>query len=172
MFRTLRLFRIFKLVRYMREARVLLAALQASRPKIVVFLVAVSGIVITMGALMYLVEGDSHGFTSIPRSIYWAVVTLTTVGYGDMSPHTPMGQAIASLVMITGYSIIAVPTGIFSLEIAQAARRLEHGSGMESGLGAEPGPACPACGREGHDADARFCKACGGRLTPGIHPGY
>lgn len=155
-FRTLRLFRIFKLIRYMSEASVLLVALHASRPKIIVFLVAVIGIVVSMGALMYLVEGEANGFTSIPRSIYWAVVTLTTVGYGDMVPKTPSGQAIASFVMIMGYSIIAVPTGIVSAEIAQASRR-----GADS-------IACPGCGKGGHDTDARFCRACGTAL---LRPG-
>lgn len=151
-FRTLRLFRIFKLIRYMSEASVLLVALQASRPKIIVFLVAVIGIVVTMGALMYLVEGEGNGFTSIPRSIYWAVVTLTTVGYGDMVPRTPLGQAIASFVMIMGYSIIAVPTGIVSAEIAQVSRRMADLI------------ACPGCGKSGHEVDARFCRACGTAL--------
>lgn len=154
-FRTLRLFRIFKLVRYMKEARVLMAALEGSRHKITVFLVFVIGIVVSMGALMYLVEGEEHGFTSIPRGIYWAVVTLTTVGYGDMYPKTPSGQAIASFVMILGYSIIAVPTGIFSAEIAQASRRLGEST------------PCPRCGIAGHQSDARFCRSCGADLAPG-----
>jgi voltage-gated potassium channel len=151
-FRTLRLFRIFKLIRYMREARVLLVALQASRPKVIVFLVALSGIVITMGALMYLVEGERNGFTSIPKSIYWAVITLTTVGYGDLVPKTVLGQSIATLVMIMGYSIIAVPTGIVSAEIAQASRRLANES------------VCLACGKLGHEGDAKFCDRCGNVL--------
>lgn len=151
-FRTLRLFRIFKLVRYMREARILLIALQGSRPKIIVFLVALSGIVVTMGALMYLVEGEANGFSSIPKGIYWAVITLTTVGYGDLVPRTILGQAIATLVMIMGYSIIAVPTGIVGVEIAQAVRKVEEAS------------PCPACSKTGHDTDARHCKYCGASL--------
>lgn len=151
-FRTLRLFRIFKLIRYMREARVLLVALQGSRPKIIVFLVALSGIVITMGALMYLVEGERNGFSSIPKGIYWAVITLTTVGYGDLVPKTVLGQTIATLVMIMGYSIIAVPTGIVGVEIANASRVVAELSN------------CPQCARTGHDTDARFCKHCGGAL--------
>jgi voltage-gated potassium channel len=153
-FRILRLFRIFKLIRYMREARVLLAAIQASRPKITVFLVALFGIVVTMGAMMYLIEGEKHGFTSIPKSIYWAIITLTTVGYGDLVPKTVLGQGIASLVMIMGYSILAVPTGIVTAEIAQASRLMANDS------------LCPACGRVGHDPDARYCKACGQSLDP------
>jgi voltage-gated potassium channel len=151
-FRTLRLFRIFKLIRYMREARVLLTALHASRPKIIVFLVALSGIVITMGALMYLVEGEANGFTSIPKSIYWAVITLTTVGYGDLVPKTVLGQSIATMVMIMGYSIIAVPTGIVTAEIAQASRRMADDT------------ACPACGKLGHESAALFCDRCGKAL--------
>lgn len=154
-FRILRLFRIFKLIRYMREARILLVALQNSRPKIIVFLVALSGIVITMGAVMYLVEGEAHGFTSIPKAIYWAVITLTTVGYGDLVPKTVIGQAIATLVMIMGYSIIAVPTGIVGVEIAQASRLISEAS------------ACADCGKSGHDADARHCKHCGAVLPAG-----
>jgi voltage-gated potassium channel len=153
-FRTLRLFRIFKLIRYMREARVLLVALQGSWPKIMVFLVAMSGIVITMGTLMYLVEGEPNGFTSIPKGIYWAVITLTTVGYGDLVPRTVAGQTIATLVMILGYSIIAVPTGIVGVEIAQATRTVAETT------------ACPSCGKTGHEADAKFCRICGASLLP------
>jgi voltage-gated potassium channel len=153
-FRTLRLFRVLKLVRYMKEARILLVALQGSRQKIIVFLMVVIGIVISMGALMYLVEGEANGFTSIPRGIYWAVVTLTTVGYGDMYPKTSLGQVIASVVMILGYSIIAVPTGIFSAEIAQASRRM-----------GDTGP-CLNCGKAGHEDDARYCRHCGANLQP------
>jgi len=99
---------------------------------------------------MYLIEGPSHGFTSIPRSIDWAIVTLTTAGYGDISPQTPLGQAVASLVMITGYAIIAVPTGIVSVEIARVARRSQQ--------------PCPVCGATEHDDDAKHCKHCGAAL--------
>ncbi|MDB5106677.1 MAG: transporter, cation channel family [Fibrobacteres bacterium] len=151
-FRFLRLFRIFKLVRYMREARVLLTALRASLPKITVFLTALTGIVICMGALMYLVEGEANGFTSMPKSIYWAISTLSTVGYGDVTPKTPAGQAIAALVMLLGYSILAVPTGIVSVEIAQASRRMQ-----------EERP-CPRCGLGGHESDSAFCRRCGSSL--------
>ena len=153
-FRTLRLFRIFKLIRYMREARVLLVALQGGWPKIMVFLVALSGIVVTMGALMYLVEGEANGFTSIPKGIYWAVITLTTVGYGDLVPKSVAGQTIAAVVMILGYSIIAVPTGIVGAEIAQASRTVAESA------------SCPACSKSGHEPDARFCRACGTSLAP------
>lgn len=151
-FRTLRLFRIFKLIRYMKEARILLLALQGSRPKIIVFLVALSGIVISMGAVMYLVEGEANGFTSIPKGIYWAVITLSTVGYGDLVPKTVFGQTLATFIMILGYSIIAVPTGIVGVEIAQASRQYAEET------------ACPGCGKPGHDADARHCKHCGASL--------
>ena len=151
-FRLLRLFRIFKLVRYLREAHVLKMALARSQPKIGVFLMTLLGIVVTMGALMHAIEGAEHGFTSIPRSIYWAVVTLTTVGYGDMVPRTIAGQAIASLVMIMGYAIIAVPTGIVSIELAEASRKTVTGQ------------SCPSCSSEGHDLDAIYCKRCAAKL--------
>jgi voltage-gated potassium channel len=151
-FRILRLFRVFKLFRYMREARILSVALRKSKPKIVVFVTALGGIVVTMGALMYLVEGEEAGFTSIPKSIYWAVITVTTVGYGDLVPQSVMGQAIATLAMVLGYAIIAVPTGIVSLELSQAVLKPES---IE----------CRACRFSGHDPDAGFCKRCGGKLA-------
>jgi voltage-gated potassium channel len=151
-FRFLRLFRIFKLIRYMREARVLMLALRGGLPKITVFLVALIGIVITMGALMYVVEGEANGFTSMPKAIYWAVITLTTVGYGDLVPKTVLGQTIASAVMIMGYSILAVPTGIVTVEIVQASRKFMQEND------------CPGCGSAEHDTDATFCKKCGTRL--------
>ncbi len=152
--RLLRVFRVFKLTRYLGEARMLSRALAQSRQKIVVFLVAVLTLVVIMGSLMYLVEGPANGFTSIPRAVYWAIVTMTTVGYGDIAPHTVWGQALASLVMILGYGIIAVPTGIFSAELVQAVRREK-----DKGHGA-----CPSCGRQDHDHDAKFCKHCGASL--------
>lgn len=151
--RLLRVFRIFKLRGYVREANVLLVALRMSRPKITVFLGSVLTLVIIMGALMYLIEGEENGFTSIPRGIYWAIVTLTTVGYGDIAPHTVLGQALASVVMIMGYSIIAIPTGIVSVELAQATRQ------------AVTTRACPSCSHEGHDRDAKYCKYCGEPLS-------
>lgn len=150
--RLLRIFRILKLVRYLGAERHLSTAFRASLPKITVFLVAVSCIVLVAGTIMYLVEGAAHGFTSIPVSIYWAVVTLTTVGYGDISPSTPLGQFIATLIMITGYGIIAVPTGIVTAEITRIS--LEKPNTQS----------CPNCGREGHDADAVYCKYCGEKI--------
>jgi voltage-gated potassium channel len=149
--RLLRVFRILKLAHFVGEARVLALALRASRRKITVFLVGVLTIVLIVGALMYVVEGEEHGFTSIPRSMYWAVVTLTTVGYGDIAPRTPLGQLLASLLMIVGYGILAVPTGIVTVEMVAAARAVS-------------GQACPACGSAGHDVDAVHCKYCGARL--------
>jgi voltage-gated potassium channel len=152
--RLIRIFRILKLGRYLKEAQVITNALKASRPKITVFLVAVISIVIVMGTIMYQVEGEKNGFTSIPRSIYWAVVTLTTVGYGDIAPKTVLGQFIASAVMIMGYSIIAIPTGIITSEITNAQKNYKKISTQS----------CPACSLEGHDFDAKFCKFCGGKL--------
>jgi voltage-gated potassium channel len=150
--RLLRIFRILKMMNYLNEATVLGQALFAARRKISVFLLTVVTLVIIIGAMMYVLEGEQHGFVDIPTSIYWAVVTLTTVGYGDLSPKTPIGQLFSSLVMLLGYAIIAVPTGIVSFEISRAAR---------FGVSAQ---ACPVCGRQGHDVDANFCKYCGGKL--------
>ena len=110
-------------------------------------------LVVIIGALMYVIEGEANGFTSIPRSIYWAIVTMTTVGYGDLSPRTSLGQMVASVVMIIGYGIIAVPTGIVSVELAQVARDIRVS-----------GQACPSCAAEGHDVDALHCKYCGAQL--------
>ena len=150
--RVLRIFRILKLAHYVGEADLLLKALKASRRKILVFIFTVLTLVTLLGALMYMVEGQKNGFTSIPKSIYWAVVTLTTVGYGDIAPQTVAGQTLASLVMVLGYSIIAVPTGIVTVEFG---RVREDSAGRRT---------CPACGRTGHDRDAAFCKICGARL--------
>jgi voltage-gated potassium channel len=150
--RLLRVFRVFKLVQFLSEARLLLNALKASARKIAVFLFAVLTLVMIFGAVMYVVEGAANGFTSIPRSIYWAIVTMTTVGYGDISPQTDLGQALAALIMIIGYGIIAVPTGIVTVELSQAVR---HGVSTQ---------ACPRCGRDGHEKDAGFCKYCGATL--------
>ena len=151
--RLLRIFRILKLGHFLSEAAVLRRALRASARKITVFLLTVVTLVIIIGALMYVVEGPRHGFTSIPKSMYWAVVTLTTVGYGDLAPRTPLGQTLASLVMILGYGIIAVPTGIVTAELT--------GSPRTTGVS---GQACPACGTEGHAPEARFCDRCGAAL--------
>ena len=151
-FRLLRVFRILKLPEYLGEANVLSAALWASRRKITVFLMTVVTIVLIVGALMHLVEGPEAGFTSIPMGMYWAIVTLTTVGYGDIAPQTPLGQFLASLVMIIGYGIIAVPTGIVTAEIVSASRAMVQGR------------RCAGCGRAGHDGDALCCKYCGAGL--------
>lgn len=150
--RLLRIFRIFKLTEYLSEARVIRSALLASRRKISVFLFAMMTVVVIIGSAMYVVEGQEHGFSDIPTSIYWAIVTMTTVGYGDISPQTPLGKALASLVMILGYGLLAVPTGIVSVEISQASRR-----GVTT-------RACMDCGADGHDLDAVHCKYCGARL--------
>ena len=151
-FRLLRIFRILKLGRYTGEAQVLLNALRASRPKITVFLSSVMGLVLVMGSVMYLVEGEESGFTSIPRAIYWAIVTLTTVGYGDIAPQTVLGQMIASVVMIMGYAILAVPTGIVSVELAKS-EQAELASKR-----------CAACGCLDHLEEASFCMKCGAKL--------
>ncbi len=147
--RVLRIFRILKLLKYVKEAHYLLRALNASRRKITVFLFAVLSLVVVFGSIMYVVEGPENGFTSIPKGIYWAIVTLTTVGYGDISPNTNLGQTISAIIMILGYSILAVPTGIVSVELARIP------SSKQSLL------KCPRCGRTGHDSDARYCKQCG-----------
>ncbi len=150
--RLLRVFRVLKLVQYVSEARTLNSALKASWKKIFVFLFAVLMVVVIVGSLMYLIEGPEHGFDSIPRAIYWAVVTLTTVGYGDIAPGTPLGQFLAMCVMILGYGIIAVPTGIVTRELVRA----DQGSlSIRS---------CQVCSAEGHDADASHCKHCGSKL--------
>jgi voltage-gated potassium channel len=150
--RVLRIFRILKLVQYLGEARLLMQALRASRRKITVFLLVVLILVTIFGSLIYLIEDPKDGYTSIPKSIYWSVVTLTTVGYGDISPKTSLGQALSALLMIIGYGIIAVPTGIVTVELAQASGRKISTQ------------ACLECSAEGHDNDAKFCKYCGARL--------
>ena len=150
--RLLRVFRVLKLVHFVGEARQLRTAMRASARKIIIFLGAVLTTVVIVGALIYLIEGEEHGFTSIPESIYWAIVTMTTVGYGDLAPQTALGKLLASAIMILGYGIIAVPTGIVTVEIAGAARRQISTR------------ACPQCASEGHDTDAVFCKSCGARL--------
>jgi voltage-gated potassium channel len=150
--RLLRIFRVLKLAHFVGEARMLQAAIHASLRKITVFLGTVLTLVLIVGALMYLIEGEASGFDSIPQGIYWAIVTMTTVGYGDIAPQTLLGKLLASVVMILGYGIIAVPTGIVTVELAQARR---------APVSTE---ACPECGAGGHDADADFCKFCGGKL--------
>jgi voltage-gated potassium channel len=150
--RVLRIFRVLKLVPYLGEANLLLRALRASRRKITVFLFTVLTVVIVLGCLMYVIEGDENGFTSIPISIYWCIVTLTTVGYGDISPQTAIGQFLAAMIMILGYGIIAVPTGIVTVEMSHAFKKPISTQ------------ACLQCSAEGHDADARYCKYCGAKL--------
>lgn len=149
--RLLRVFRILKLTRYTKEGKIIINALANSRAKIGVFLFGILMIVIVIGTIMYLVEGYDNGFTSIPRSIYWAVVTLTTVGYGDISPQTPFGQLIAGFVMVLGYAIIAVPTGIVTVELSKKKKITTQ--------------VCPECLKEGHDPDAICCKYCGSELN-------
>lgn len=151
-FRLLRAFRVFKLGHMLSEASQLRRAFWSARAKIAVFLAVVLTIVVIIGSAMHVIEGPAHGFTSIPQSMYWAVVTMTTVGYGDIAPQTPLGKAIAALIMVAGYSLIIVPTGIVSTELAQAA-----GKRVTTQV-------CPECLAEGHDTDARHCKYCGGRL--------
>lgn len=150
--RLLRIFRVLKLAEYLSEAGVLGRALWASRRKISVFLLTVVTLVIIIGAMMYVVEGEENGFTDIPTGIYWAIVTLTTVGYGDVAPRTPLGQFLASIVMLLGYGIIAIPTGIVTLELSRASTPVVSTE------------ACPNCGRTGHDPDADYCKFCGAKL--------
>lgn len=154
--RLVRMFRILKMVRYVGEGEVLLHALKRSRPKITVFLLCVFIITTVMGTVLYLVEDEAAGFTSIPTSIYWAIVTVTTVGYGDISPQTPLGQIIASIGMLTGYAIIAVPTGIVGVELSRAAA-----SGRDA---LERGRACGRCSQEVHRTGANYCDRCGEKL--------
>ena len=150
--RLLRVFRILKLKRYTSESRIIMQALRASRIKISIFLFAILMIITIIGTLMYLVEGEEHGFTSIPIGIYWAIVTLTTVGYGDITPITDLGKFISGIVMIMGYAIIAVPTGIVSAEIVQSARKKKESI------------SCGNCNELDHDINAVYCKKCGNKL--------
>lgn len=151
--RLLRVFRIFKLGHFLTEINFLTQALKNSIRKISIFLLTVLTITVILGSIMYLVEKRENGFSNIPESIYWAIVTITTVGYGDISPITPLGKFVASVVMLIGYAIIAVPTGIITHDIAIAARQKK-----------EMPESCPSCSREGHDSDALFCKYCGSSL--------
>lgn len=160
--RLLRVFRILKLARYLSASNLLANALKASRAKILVFLFAVLIVCTIFGTLMYLVEGENSGFTSIPVSVYWCIVTLTTVGFGDIAPVTPLGQFIAALIMILGYGIIAVPTGIVSAEYAAQGKQDDKNSGPKQ----EPqvhlnSQACPNCSAERHKDNAKYCYRCG-----------
>jgi len=150
--RVLRVFRVLKLLKYLDEAYTLRRALRASRAKILVFLLAISILVTILGSFMYLIEGENNGFTSIPISVYWAVVTLTTVGYGDLAPKTAAGQFLASIIMVMGYSIIAVPAGIVTVELTRTYRSTTTRS-------------CPTCATEEHPDGARFCNRCGAELN-------
>ncbi|MFV1981757.1 MAG: ion transporter, partial [Rhodothermia bacterium] len=147
--RVLRVFRVLKFVQFVQEAQQLRTALVASQRKIFVFFFAVISVVVVLASLMYVIEGAENGFTSIPNSVYWGIVTLTTVGYGDITPQTGLGKLLASIIMLLGYSIIAVPTGIVTVELARGSNRP---------LSTQ---ACPQCSLEGHDHDAAFCKYCG-----------
>lgn len=151
--RLLRVFRIFKLTHFLSEMQFLGVAIKGSLRKISIFMMVVLTLVIIMGSVMYLLENGQNGFASIPDSIYWAIVTITTVGYGDISPVTSAGKLVASLIMLMGYGIIAVPTGIITTEMALTMRKKNTRA-----------EACLSCGREGHDMNAKFCKFCGERL--------
>jgi voltage-gated potassium channel len=155
-FRLLRVFRVLKLTRFMNEGNILKSALQSSLHKIVVFILSVITLVTIIGTLMYIIEGDASGFTSIPMSIYWAIVTITTVGYGDISPKSPLGQVLASILMIIGYGIIAVPTGIVSVEMARATEQAKK--------------KCYNCQFPIHSDRDRFCANCGSEITSSTHP--
>ena len=150
--RVLRIFRVLKLVQYLDEAEVMAQAMRASGRRMAVFFATIIALVVIFGSVMYLIEGDENGFSSIPRSIYWAIVTMTTVGYGDISPSTAPGQAVAAVVMMLGFAIIAVPTGIVVSEMTRTASKPVSTQ------------VCPECSCEGHDADAEYCKRCGAGL--------
>jgi voltage-gated potassium channel len=151
--RVLRIFRVLKLVRHVNEANTLMMALMRSRRKVFVFFSSVLVVTVIFGSILFVVEGEENGFSSIPHSIYFAIVTITTVGYGDISPQTPLGQFIASIMMLTGYAIIAVPTGILTAE-------LHHEMGVR-----RSSSMCPNCNRSGHENDAKFCKHCGSEIN-------
>jgi voltage-gated potassium channel len=152
LFRVLRIFRVLKLFQYMSETNVLMRSLVMARRKILVFIFSVSVLVVIFGSLMYIIEGPAYGFTSIPKSVYWAIVTITTVGYGDITPHTVIGQIIASFAMLIGYAIIAVPTGIISAELIAEMQKEKSNK------------FCATCNRSGHDNNAKHCKFCGVEL--------
>lgn len=148
--RIMRLFRVLRLMEFVGEGHMLMEALKRSRAKILMFFLTVMSLVVVFGALLYLIEPVEAGFTSIPRSVYWAIVTLTTVGYGDIAPITPIGQFISAMMMILGYSILAVPTGVFSAEVMRSIRQNRYSE-----------DACPGCGHEGHENSAKYCRFCG-----------
>lgn len=148
--RLLRVFRIFKMMEYMKDGYFIISALRHSYRKIFIFLLFIIIVSIVLGSVMYIIEGGRNGFESIPQSIYWAVVTITTVGYGDVSPATPLGKFFATILMLCGYGIIAVPTGILTSEMSKNSKRRSKG--------------CSRCGNRDNDGDARYCKICGERL--------
>ncbi|RJX68422.1 ion transporter [Vibrio sinensis] len=151
--RVMRIFRVLKLVRYLQDSNILLRSLLMARRKIFIFFSTVAILVTIFGALIYVIEGPENGFTSIPQSIYWAIVTITTVGYGDLVPKTPLGKGLASLTMLLGYSILAVPTGIITAELSNEMH--SHKELVK----------CPNCNQPGHDSDAMHCKHCGSELA-------
>ncbi len=153
--RVLRVFRLLKLLAYVEEANILMQGLYAARRKVFVFLCTVFVLAVIFGALLYVVEGPAHGFTSIPKGIYWAASTITTVGYGDITPKTPFGQVIATLVMLVGYAVLAVPTGIITSELLQQMQQKERRHLDRH---------CPGCGAGGHELDAQYCRHCGTHL--------
>ncbi|NPE28492.1 ion transporter [Methanococcoides sp. SA1] len=163
-FRLLRIFRVLKLIQYLSEADMLVQALKDSSKKITVFTFTVLNLVLILGSLMYVIEGEQNGFTSIPRSVFWAITTLTTVGYGDLVPVTALGQAMASVVMLLGYSIIAVPTGIITHSIINTSMAARPIMISEKTKDVALNIACHNCGLQGHDTDAYFCKNCGAKL--------
>jgi voltage-gated potassium channel len=154
--RVLRVFRVLKLVRFINQANLLVNALLASRLKIGIFMFTITTLLIVFGSAMYVIEGPENGFTNIPISIYWSVVTLTTVGFGDITPKTDLGRAVSAAVMIIGYAIIAVPTGIFTAELSREMKRQDK-AGQR---------ACPRCRNPGHQTDANYCRICGAELPP------
>jgi len=156
--RVLRVFRVLKLGHHIQDANLLTRSLYASRRKIAVFVYVVLTLVVILGSVMYLIEGEENGFTSIPVSIYWTIVTLTTVGYGDLTPGTVLGQTVSAIVMLLGYAIIAVPTGIVTAEMVHVS------SGRRGPTSQEPARSCEQCDERGHDVDAVFCKRCGARF--------
>lgn len=154
--RVLRIFRVLKLVRFINQSNLLINALLASRLKITIFLFTISTLLVVFGSAMYLIEGPENGFTNIPVGIYWAVVTLTTVGFGDITPKTDLGRAVSAVVMVIGYAIIAVPTGIFTAELSQEMRK--QNVRLDRRI-------CPRCRKTGHEADANYCRICGMELS-------
>lgn len=155
--RVLRVFRILKLVQFINQSNLLINALRASRLKIFIFLFAITTLLVVFGSTMYLIEGPGNGFANIPVSIYWAVVTLTTVGFGDITPKTDLGRALSAVVMIIGYAIIAVPTGIFTAELSKEMRRQDTRLDNRT---------CPRCRKTGHEPEANYCRICGTELSP------